>query len=268
MMARYRARRLAGMTVLALALLAGCRHASPKGANPVAWDTSPTASLGDSQVADVQVALARTLESRGAVAQALPVYQEAVKKDPRRADAWARLAILSDKEGRFAESAEYYKRALELQPDNPDVLCNLGYSLYLQQRWAEAEETLRRAAALRPDHPKTLNNLGLVLGRQGREADALTTFRQSGCSQADAHLNLAYALALSQSPHQARAQYQAALAIEPSSEAARKGLTALNAVAAKLEATVPQSVVPAGAVGGRTPAPRKGEPTAVRSFMD
>ncbi len=207
----------------------GCRHTSRTAATDSAPE--PAVTLGDSQVADVQVALGRTMESRGQSRQAIPLYAEAVRKDPRRADGWVRLAVNSDKEGMFSESAEYYQKALALEPDNADTYCNLGYSLYLQQRLPEAEAALQRAVELRPDHKRARNNLGLVLARAGRGADAMTAFRQAGCTQADAHANLAYALTLQGQLPEARAQYEQALALDANSASARKGLGELAALA-------------------------------------
>jgi Flp pilus assembly protein TadD len=243
-MRRVIKRSAAWTLALSASLAAGCSHLSLDAFG--AADSQP--ELGDTQVADMQVALGRTLESRGTTGQALPVYQEAVKNDPARADAWVRLAIIANKEGQFVEAAEHFQKALELQPDNPDIHCNLGYSLYLQQRWAEAEQALRRATELKPDHKKAHNNLGLVLGRLGREAESLEAFRQAGCSEADAHLNLAYTLVLSSSWKQARAHYEAALALEPSSEQARKGLEGLNTLAARMGPSGSEPVVQAGGI--------------------
>src|SRR5262249_30838574 len=145
-------RLMIGAAVTGLGVLAGCRHSS-------STPPEPKVTLTSAQVGDVQVALARTLENRGELRQAIQCYAEAVRNDPARADAWARMALLSDKEGMFAESAQYYQRALALRPNDADTYCNMGYGLYLQQRWPEAEGALRRAIELRPDHQRAQNNL-------------------------------------------------------------------------------------------------------------
>jgi Tfp pilus assembly protein PilF len=178
----------------------------------------------------VQVALARTIETRGEVRQAVAVYTEAVRLDPTRADAWSRLAILSDKEGDFAESEKYHARALELQPQNADFYCNRGYSLYLQERWAEAEVALKRAITLNPDHRRARNNLGLVQARTGQAPAALASFQAAGCARAEAHTNLAYGLTLCGDWSGARTQYELALRHAPNSEGARKGLVTVQAM--------------------------------------
>jgi Flp pilus assembly protein TadD len=229
-------------------LLGGCRHAGPPPGNALLADRGgERAQLGPKQTADVQIAYARSLEKRGEHEQAVARYQEAVKQDPGRADAWHRLAVLHDRQGKFDDSAGMYRKALELQPGDPDLYCDMGYSLYLQQRWAEAEMNLRQALALRPDHARARNNLALLLARAGRADEALAESRRAGCSEADAHVNVAFALALQGSCPEAREHYRLALASDPSSGPARKGLEKLEAVMAKTSGTPPAEPVPAGA---------------------
>jgi Tfp pilus assembly protein PilF len=177
----------AAVTALGLTLLAGCLQGNPRPIppSPLAGAGEPSPALQASQVADVQVAMGRALEKRGAAEQALGVYREALKQDPRRADACARVAVLCDQQGKFKESEEMYRKALAAQPDNADLLCNRGYSLYLQRRWGEAEEALRRALALAPGHRRAHNNLGLVLAQLGRPDDALASFLSAGCTEAE-----------------------------------------------------------------------------------
>jgi Flp pilus assembly protein TadD len=193
--------------------------------------------LKGSQVADVQVALARTIEGQGDVQQAAAYYTQAVQNDPTRADAWARLAVLADKDGMFAVSDEYHSRALALQPNNPDFHCNRGYSLYLQSRWVEAEATLRNAILLKADHRRAHNNLGLTLARTGRGDEALVCFRNAGCAATEAHTNLAYGLTLSGDLAGARHQYELALKLSPNSDLVRGRLEQVNVLSAKLGPT-------------------------------
>lgn len=190
-------------------------------------------SLEQTQKADVQVAVARTLEAKGQTREAVAMLGEAVKNDPRRADAWVRLAVNCDKEGMFVESADYYQKAIALDPRNADTHCNLGYSLYLQERLPEAEAALQRALKLNPEHARARNNLGLVLAGGGREAEALEAFVQAGGSKADAHTNLAYGLTLRGATKEADAHYQQAVALDSNAAAAKKGRTELAAVKPK-----------------------------------
>jgi Tfp pilus assembly protein PilF len=210
---------------LTLAGLGGCQHFRKPAGGPDVPAPEAGARLGAREVADVQIALARySLEPRGQGAQALAAYREALKQDPSRADAALRAALLLDQQGKFAESAEFYRKAQEAQPDNADVGCNLGYSLYLQRRYDEAETVLRKALSQQPGHARAHTNLGLVLGQTGRPIEALAEFRRAGCGEADAHVNLAFALTLREAWPEARAHYERALVCDPSCVAARKGL--------------------------------------------
>jgi Tfp pilus assembly protein PilF len=213
------------LVIFALAA-AGCRHADHPGLLSGARADEP--ALRASQVADVQVALGRTLEGRGELEQAQAAYLEALKGDPARGDAWARLAVLYDRQGRFAESAEAYRKAQVFGGDSPALSCNRGYSYYLQRRWADAESNLRQAIALEPAHPRAHNNLGLVLAHTGRDAEALDEFRRAGCTDAEAHVNLALARAVEGDWAGAQDHYGRAAAIDPGSAQARKGLREIN----------------------------------------
>ena len=58
--------------------------------------------------------------------------------------------------------------------------------------------------------------------------------RRAGCSEADAHINLAYALTLENRLPDARVHYQSALAADASSAPARQALRELDNLVAKL----------------------------------
>ncbi len=221
-----------------LAGLAGCQQAPlrPQGPALALGGTGEGPKLTARQAADVQVALARSLELRGEGEQAMAIYREALRRDPSRADAYLRLAILCDQHGKFDESAGLYRKALAAQPGNAEIYCDMGYSLSLQRRWAEAEMNLRQAVALAPNHRRAHNNLGLVLGHGGRLDEALAEFRKGGCDDAEAHVNLAFVLTLERCWPEARSQYEQALALQPASAAARKGLEELEALMAKGDA--------------------------------
>jgi tetratricopeptide (TPR) repeat protein len=247
---RFRCLLAAAVGILSLA---GCQLPSPL-TSRLSLSTGGqegASALTASQVADVQIAFGRSLEKRGDAERAVAVYREAIKNDPHRADAYWRLAVLQDQQGKWADSGELYRKALEAQPDNPDLYCDLGYSLYLQARRTEAETNLRQALKLAPDHRRAHNNLALLLAHTGRSEKALAEFRKGGCSEAEAHNNLAFALTLERRWDEARDHYELALAATPSLEAARKGLSDLNRLTAKLAAHVP----PAGP--GLSPSARK-----------
>ena len=222
---------------ISLACFAGCRTASnpPAQSTSILGDKTPMSQATPAQVADVQIAMGRAAEKRGDLPEAMAAYQEALKRDSKRADAALRLASLKVKQGKFQESEALYRQALKADPGNPDAFSDMGYSLYLQRRWAEAEMNLNQAIALRPDHQRAHNNLGLVLAHNARATEALAEFRKAGCSPADAHNNLAFALTMDRKWAAGREQYRLALAAEPSSAATKARLKELDALIAKVD---------------------------------
>ena len=233
--------RSVGILAAVLIGVAGCQQVGTSTLLPglSGGPDEPSGKLKPKQAADVQIALAHTLEMQGDIEKASGLYEEAVAKDPNRGDAWLRLAILHDQQGQFTESATLYQKALKAQPGSAEIYCDMGYSLYLQNRWQEAEMNLRQALALQLDHARAHNNLGLLLARTGKADEALEEFYRAGCRDADAHVNLAFALTLDRHWPEARQQYQQALQAEPSSVPAKKGLQELEHVLARLDATDP-----------------------------
>ncbi len=230
-------RRGAAALALSAVCLGGCEllPKSPPDGKPTPPEPPPEESVkvGPHEAAAVKAEFARMLEKRGEAGPALTAYTEATKQDPANVEALLGAARLLDAQGRFAESADYYHKAHEAQPRSAKVACNQGYSLYLQGRFADAEKALRLAISLEPDNGPAHTDLGLVLAHAGKSAEALAEFRRAGCDDADAHVNLAFALTLKKAWPEARREYETALAIDPASAAAKKGLQGLEAVMAK-----------------------------------
>jgi Tfp pilus assembly protein PilF len=194
--------------------------------------------LGPYQTADVQIAMGRSLEKQGGLEEARAAYLEALKHDPDRTDACERLTVVASRLGKTEEAEKWCRKAQEGKP-TPDLHCNLGYHLYLQGRNEEAESRLRQALADNPDHLRAHNNLGLVLARTGRDEEALTEFRKAGCTVAEAHNNLGFALTLKGDWPTARKQYELALSADPSFARAKEGLRRLTALEVRAAGAVP-----------------------------
>jgi Tfp pilus assembly protein PilF len=184
---------------------------------------APTAQ----QKLNMQLTMAGSLEGRGQRKEAIAAYSEIVKKDARNAAAHHRLAILYDREGIPQKAEEHYRLALK-QRETAVILSDYGYSLYLQGRLAEAERMLRQSLAKDPTAVRTHGNLGLVLAGAGNHDEALHEFARAGCSEAIAHSNLGYVLLREKRFDEARAQFETAMAADPTSTAPREGLAALN----------------------------------------
>ena len=197
----------------------------PKSHHP----TMPT-EITASQKADVEMTMGHSLEKSGELDRAVRVYSDVLKKDPRRADAHHRLAVLYDRKGECEKSEKHYRAAIKAAPRNAQLFCDFGYSCYLQQRWREAEASLRRSLSLDPKAKKAHSNLALVLARRGRLEEAVVEFRRAECSEAEARADLATVLMLEERWEEARGQFEAALAADPNSPSAAKGLETIRLV--------------------------------------
>jgi hypothetical protein len=222
----------------------GCQHADviPGGQVTTMAAAPDGRNLTGQQVADVKIAMGVSLENQGNLKKAAEYYQDALKRDSSRSDAYRGLARIRDREGRFAESLDLYRKALSASPGSADVYCDMGYSLYLQRNWGEAEKNLRQAVAISADHVRAHNNLALVLAFTDRTDEALAEFRKGGCKEADAQMNVAFALAMERRLPEASQHYQLALAADPNSVSAKRDLAELNAALAKLNGTVPAAL--------------------------
>lgn len=228
-----------GAMFVGMLTLVGCQHADRSPSPPPPAQESAKrkeeSNLSDSQLADLQIALARSMEAGGENERIFNTYLAAVKRDPNRADACMRLAIHLDKQAKFEDAKVWYDKALTLAPNDADIQANRGYSYYLQHEWELAEKHLRSAIQLKPDHRQARNNLGLLLARRGQVDEALESFRQSGCSTAEARANVAFALAIENQFAESVNQYKLALAADSKCTAARKGLEKLEIIARKAE---------------------------------
>lgn len=197
--------------------------------------TEQREGLNTAQRADIQLAMARSMERQKDTTRTMAAYQDVLKLQPNHPVATHRLAVLHDSLGNYKVSGQLFRRALQLSPGNAAIFGDLGYSMYLQDRWGEAEMNLRQAIALNPRDRRTHNNLGLVLAHVGDSNASLGEFRRAGCTATDAHMNLAYVQTLYQNWPQARRNYRLALKADPSSDKAKNRLAKLETLIAKVD---------------------------------
>ena len=130
--------------------------------------------------------------------------------------------------GRCADALPLYDQALKIEPGLAEAWISLGGALVALGRCREAEEACHRGLRLSPAHPDGLNNLGAALSELGRFATARGCFeaalgRRPGFAQA--HVNLAQALLHEGKLDDAIARYEQALSYNPAALDALLGLT-------------------------------------------
>ncbi len=211
-----------------LAITVGCQLPQNRSGLGFRSEGKEGAPLTNQQVAEMQLALGRSMEQKGDYERALDAYAQAAEANPKFAPAYWRQGVVHDKQGNNRESEAFYKQAVKLDDKNPDLLCDYGYSLYLQRRWGESEALLRQSVKQAPKHARSHTNLGLVCAQTDREQEALAEFHMAGCDESDANSNLALVMALNHRNDDALRAYQTAQAARRNSEVAKKGIAALN----------------------------------------
>jgi len=84
-------------------------------------------------------------------AEAVPILQAVVKREPKNADAWSQLGFASRKSGNWKDGEGYYAKALALEPNHQEAMEYLG-ELYLETgRPKQAQALLARLVKLCPD---------------------------------------------------------------------------------------------------------------------
>ncbi|MFO1068698.1 MAG: tetratricopeptide repeat protein [Geminicoccaceae bacterium] len=129
--------------------------------------------------------------------------------------------------GRHEAAIATFRQALAMEPDRADLHADLAGALLAAERWEPAELAARRALEGDPGHPVALANLGAALLGQGRwdEArDALGSARDAGRDSFGLWLNLGHLELASGTPEAAEAAYRQALARDPGSVEACRGL--------------------------------------------
>ena len=119
--------------LLTLVFLGGCKQSGMSLTS--LWKQDPKASTSGGllasdfhggstvhQQADLEIAMARSLERQGQTDRAIKVYLNAVDDGYQDADAYHRLAVLHDKKADCAASEEFYRKSLEIDGDVPLIV--------------------------------------------------------------------------------------------------------------------------------------------------
>jgi tetratricopeptide (TPR) repeat protein len=148
----------------------------------------------------------------------------------RNPGAWAaqgNLGYALFQEGRVAEAIPLYREALRLNPDYAEARYDLGTALLRTNDVAGAIAEYEQAVRLQPASAEMQNNLGTALVRAGRLADAAGHFEAAVALEpdyAEAHHNLGNAMLLTGRLPEAVRQYEEALRLDPGDAAAKSGL--------------------------------------------
>jgi predicted CXXCH cytochrome family protein len=195
--------------------------------------------------------LANGLRSAGELANALPYFEEAVRRAPGStivlrnlgsaqmesgrlaqaettlrhvtaqvpgdAQAWGMLGQVLYMEGRGEEGKTAFAKAIELDPEEPDVRSSLATFLLKEGDAAGAEKEIREAMRIRPGSAPVRANLASLLASRGETEEARYQFKQSirlNPAFAEARLNYGRLLASLGETEEAQIQVEAAVAAD------------------------------------------------------
>ncbi len=175
--------------------------------------------------------LGMSLRSSGQGERAGVILNQALALDPRDAVTWHQLGLLDLDQGSKMEAVTAFQKAIELDPDLFEAHNSLGGVWLETGDFAHAEPAFREAIRIRPDYAEAHSNLASTLASFGRFNEALLHFETAIRLKPDfaaARLNYGVALAKMNRFADARDQVEAALRYNPNFPEARQALQILE----------------------------------------
>ena len=213
------------------------------------------------QRAEYYLQLGDALRNAGRFQEALPAYEEAVRREPESVAAlerlalclsplkqsaraetilkqvlhrtpgaaatWVQLGLVELDQGKTSDAIAALEKAMQLDPDLPDAYNTAGAVWFETGESARAEAALRNAIRIQPNYAQAHNNLGNLLSASGRFEDAKDHFEAALRVKEDytgARYNYALALARVRRFDDAQFQLEALLRTDPGSAEAHEFL--------------------------------------------
>ncbi len=210
--------------------------------------------------AEYYLQLGDALCNAGRFAEAVPAYEEALRREPKsaaalerlalclsslkqysRADAalkqaldlapaaatWLHLGVVRLQEGTAPAAIAAFEKAMQLDPEMPDAYNTAGAIWFESGDTARAETALRRAIRLQPNYASAQSNLGNLLSATDRFEEAQYHFNAALRFKENyngARYNYALALAKVHRLDEAQTQVEAILRVDPNSAGAHEFL--------------------------------------------
>ena len=108
--------------------------------------------------------------------EAVPLYYQALSKDPKNKFALFNLGQIEDTKGHAVAAEAWYRLALEADRQMPEALYNLGLIRQKVGDSVESASLLRAVIAINPNNAAAHYNLGLALRSLGQNTAAVTEF--------------------------------------------------------------------------------------------
>ena len=142
------------------------------GANAEAIEALQAAHDRDDDDPNITAKLADVYLATDRADLALPLYDEALSKDPRNVAALNGKAVALDASGNHQEAQNTYEAGLAAAPDSLKLQSNLGLSMALDGKTDESIQMLENVATDSRAGPSERQNLALAYALAGRNDDA------------------------------------------------------------------------------------------------
>ena len=176
--------------------------------------------------------MALCLMSLRAQARAVPILKRALDAAPQDAATWDLLGTAYLGEGNRSDAVSAFQKAIELDDALPESFNSLG-GVWLQAGdMARSEPLLRKAIAVDPNYAQAHNNLANLLAATGRFKEARYHFDATlriNPNNSGARYDYAVALAQAGQRNEAQGQLEAALRDDPNSAETHEFLATLLA---------------------------------------
>ncbi len=117
--------------------------------------------------------------ARGDLDRAEALFREHVRRFPASAEGWSNLAAVQARRGQHAEAVPLYEKALKLDPKLVQVHFNLAVALGQLKRYPEAARHFRAFLKSYPNEARARQLLGLCLMESGDMRGALEELEKS-----------------------------------------------------------------------------------------
>ncbi|MEO7659020.1 MAG: tetratricopeptide repeat protein, partial [Pyrinomonadaceae bacterium] len=130
-------------------------------------------SVTDPQDAVAIFNAAQNLHEKGRLAEALRLYEEAIKIEPQFAEAEYQRGIVQLSLGKTIDAERSFRRAVELRPEWTLAMASLGSLLVQQSKLDEAEKILVKVLTSDPSNPPALTALADLYLKTGAPSNSL-----------------------------------------------------------------------------------------------
>ena len=117
--------------------------------------------------------------ARKQYAEAVPIYQELLKKDPHDSSLWNYLGIAYHQQGMLSQALKSYEHASKVSKTNGDAWNNIGTVYYQELKYGKAVRSYRKAIQTVPDNAVFYSNLGMAYLDYKHFPDALDAFHHA-----------------------------------------------------------------------------------------